>query len=235
MESGDELMKLAGSIAGKLDDKNLIMDVYKSAEAKFSSYNEFVKLAKAVIKDTGDTGFAGELYHKAAGTNPDCSQLTALATALADDIEDKKSALDVLKQAEIAVKTPADFKKTAEAVLKYADDEKWLSDTKLQLEKRETHKDLYAEFVKREQECIISTTMGRLAHDVMEQTGETWELVLVDDGSHDRSAAIIADLHAADSRPRASRSPAASVSYRAPRRVAAGRGCTPWQLEDCPI
>ncbi|MGB9442302.1 MAG: hypothetical protein WCB15_30470, partial [Desulfobacterales bacterium] len=42
---------------------------------------------------------------------------------------------DVLKQAEIAVKTPGDFKKTADAILKYADDEKWLSDTKLQLEK----------------------------------------------------------------------------------------------------
>ncbi len=40
----------------------------------------------------------------------------------------------------------------------------------------------------------------RRVRAVMEQTGETWELVLVDDGSRDRSAAIIADLHAADSR-----------------------------------
>ena len=29
---------------------------------------------------------------------------------------------------------------------------------------------------------------------VMEQTGETWELVLVNDGSHDRSAEVIAEL-----------------------------------------
>ncbi len=35
---------------------------------------------------------------------------------------------------------------------------------------------------------------------VMDETGETWELVLVDDGSHDRSAEIIAELHEVDPR-----------------------------------
>ncbi len=35
---------------------------------------------------------------------------------------------------------------------------------------------------------------------VMDETGESWELVLVDDGSRDRSAEIIAELHEADPR-----------------------------------
>lgn len=35
---------------------------------------------------------------------------------------------------------------------------------------------------------------------VMEETGESWELVLVNDGSHDHSAEIIAGLHEADPR-----------------------------------
>jgi dolichol-phosphate mannosyltransferase len=40
----------------------------------------------------------------------------------------------------------------------------------------------------------------RRVRAVMEETGESWELVLVDDGSHDRSAQMIAELHEADSR-----------------------------------
>jgi dolichol-phosphate mannosyltransferase len=40
----------------------------------------------------------------------------------------------------------------------------------------------------------------RRVRGVMENTDLTWELVLVDDGSRDRSAAIIAELHEADSR-----------------------------------
>ena len=40
----------------------------------------------------------------------------------------------------------------------------------------------------------------RRVRAVMEETGETWELVLVNDGSRDRSAQIIAELHEADSR-----------------------------------
>ena len=39
-------------------------------------------------------------------------------------------------------------------------------------------------------------------HEVMEETGEAWELMLVDDGSKDRSAAIISELHEKDSRVR---------------------------------
>ncbi|MBI5302324.1 MAG: glycosyltransferase family 2 protein [Chloroflexi bacterium] len=35
---------------------------------------------------------------------------------------------------------------------------------------------------------------------VMEQTGETWELVLVNDGSHDRTADVMRELHAQDAR-----------------------------------
>ena len=42
----------------------------------------------------------------------------------------------------------------------------------------------------------------RRVRDVMEQTGETWELVLIDDGSKDGSADIIAALHEQDGRVR---------------------------------
>lgn len=42
--------------------------------------------------------------------------------------------------------------------------------------------------------------LHRRIREVMDATGETWELVLVNDGSRDRSAEIIADLHAADPR-----------------------------------
>ncbi len=40
----------------------------------------------------------------------------------------------------------------------------------------------------------------RRVREVMEKTGLAWELVLVNDGSHDQSAEIIAELHKADSR-----------------------------------
>lgn len=42
----------------------------------------------------------------------------------------------------------------------------------------------------------------RRVYEVMAQTGEPWELVLVDDGSRDRSAEMIAELHDADPRVR---------------------------------
>ena len=49
------------------------------------------------------------------------------------------------------------------------------------------------------EEEVLSELVRRV-RAVMEETGETWELVLVNDGSHDRSAQIIAELHEADSR-----------------------------------
>jgi dolichol-phosphate mannosyltransferase len=42
--------------------------------------------------------------------------------------------------------------------------------------------------------------LARRVRAVMDETGESWELVLVDDGSHDRSAQIINELHEADPR-----------------------------------
>ncbi len=42
--------------------------------------------------------------------------------------------------------------------------------------------------------------LHRRVAEVMDQTRETWELVLVDDGSKDRSAEIIAELHDLDAR-----------------------------------
>lgn len=40
----------------------------------------------------------------------------------------------------------------------------------------------------------------RRVHQVMEQTGESWELILVNDGSRDHSASVIANLHSHDER-----------------------------------
>src|SRR5690606_38019588 len=40
----------------------------------------------------------------------------------------------------------------------------------------------------------------RRVKEVMDKTGESWELVLVNDGSRDRSTEIIGELHALDSR-----------------------------------
>ena len=42
--------------------------------------------------------------------------------------------------------------------------------------------------------------LARRVREVMDETGEDWELVLVDDGSRDRSAQIIQELHEADPR-----------------------------------
>ena len=42
--------------------------------------------------------------------------------------------------------------------------------------------------------------LHRRVSQVMEETDEPWELVLINDGSHDRSAAVIAELHAQDER-----------------------------------
>jgi dolichol-phosphate mannosyltransferase len=51
------------------------------------------------------------------------------------------------------------------------------------------------------EEAVLHELYRRI-HAVMEQTGETWEIVLVDDGSKDRSAEIIGELHAQDERVR---------------------------------
>jgi len=42
--------------------------------------------------------------------------------------------------------------------------------------------------------------LHRRIQEVMDQTGESWELVLINDGSRDRTAEIMRELHAADSR-----------------------------------
>ena len=49
------------------------------------------------------------------------------------------------------------------------------------------------------EEPVLQALYTRI-HEVMEGVGEPWELVLVDDGSRDRSAAVIAELHQKDGR-----------------------------------
>ena len=49
------------------------------------------------------------------------------------------------------------------------------------------------------EEGVLSELHRRL-REVMDQTGEPWELVLINDGSHDRTAEIMRELHAADPR-----------------------------------
>ncbi len=42
--------------------------------------------------------------------------------------------------------------------------------------------------------------LNRRVKEVMDQTGEPWELVLINDGSHDRTSALMRELHALDPR-----------------------------------
>lgn len=49
------------------------------------------------------------------------------------------------------------------------------------------------------EETVLHELYQRISA-VMDQAGESWELVLVNDGSRDRSADVIAELHAADAR-----------------------------------
>src|SRR5512141_608778 len=42
------------------------------------------------------------------------------------------------------------------------------------------------------------TELNRRIKEVMDQTGEPWELVLVNDGSRDRTPELMRQLHAAD-------------------------------------
>ncbi len=51
------------------------------------------------------------------------------------------------------------------------------------------------------EEAVLPELYRRI-RDTMDATGEAWELVLVDDGSRDGSAAVIADLHEQDERVR---------------------------------
>ncbi len=51
------------------------------------------------------------------------------------------------------------------------------------------------------EEEVLHSLYERI-HEVMEGTGEEWELMLVNDGSRDRSAEIIAELHEKDQRVR---------------------------------
>ena len=49
------------------------------------------------------------------------------------------------------------------------------------------------------EEAVLPELLRRM-REVMGQTGETWELVLINDGSRDRTAEIMRELHAADPR-----------------------------------
>ncbi len=49
-------------------------------------------------------------------------------------------------------------------------------------------------------EEAVLTELHRRVSEVMDKTDESWELVLVNDGSHDRSAEVIATLHQKDPR-----------------------------------
>ena len=161
MDKGDELMALAKSIVESLKDKALSLSIYKKAEPFYSTFDQLFKLAKAILADTGDTDAAGEIFAKISTAKPNAVQLISAATALADEINDKPAALGFLKQAELAVKSNDDFKKTAEAVLKYADDPEWIEAIKDQQQKREEHSALYNEFIGREGECATAINLCR--------------------------------------------------------------------------
>ena len=124
---------------------------------------------------TGDAAFASGIFQTAAATNPACAQLVDLALAMAKDLNDKEAAVAVLKQAQAAVKSNADFIKTAKAIQEIVtDDKEWTDAITFQLEKREEFKDLYADFINREQETKTCATKRALAHEIVEKTGDTY-------------------------------------------------------------
>ena len=147
----------------------------KKAETVYTRFIDYLKLAKAGFENTGDAEFASSVYQKAAATNPDCNQLVDLAKALADDLKDMDAAVPVLKQAENAVKSNADFIKTAKAIQEIIkNDKEWTDAITFQLEKREEFKDLYSEFIVRESESKTSYPMRMLAGDVVAETGDIY-------------------------------------------------------------
>ena len=132
LDSGEDLVKLAAMIQESLEDKELVLETYKKAGGYFTSYKEIMNLGDSVLKDTGNKVYAGEIYLKAAETDPETPKLVSVAGKLADEIGDTDGAVKVLHQAENSVKTNSGFKSMADAVLKYATDQKWLEDIGLQ-------------------------------------------------------------------------------------------------------
>jgi tetratricopeptide (TPR) repeat protein len=73
------------------------------------------------------------------------------------------------------VKSNADFIKTAKAIQEIVtDDKEWTDAITFQLGKREEFKDLYSDFINREQETKTCATKRALAHDIVEKTGDKY-------------------------------------------------------------
>ncbi|MCF8090955.1 MAG: hypothetical protein K9K40_00665, partial [Desulfotignum sp.] len=175
LSSGNELLKFAETVNEKLDDKAFLKSIYKKAESVYTEFADYLKLGKAAFEITGDAQFASEIFQTAAASNPACGQLVDLALAMAKDLKDPKAAIAVLKQAQGAVKSNADFIKTAKAIQEIVtDDKEWTDAITFQLEKREEFKELYADFINREQETRTCATKRALAHEIVEKTGDTF-------------------------------------------------------------
>ncbi len=170
LESGEDLVKLAALIHETIADKEMTLAAYKKAGDKFSTFREFDNLADAVLKDTGDKDYAGQAYKLAAKTEPDTPKLVSVAEKMADDIGDLDAAIEILHQAENAVKSNDEFKVMAEAVLKYGKEQQWLDDITLQKEKRENNSDLYEGFIQRELDAQVAAALWNLGHDVIQTT-----------------------------------------------------------------
>ncbi|MCA1795350.1 MAG: hypothetical protein LC660_16040 [Desulfobacteraceae bacterium] len=175
LESGNELLKFARTVDEKLDDKAFVKSIYQKAESVYTEFSDYLKLGKEAFEVTGDAAFASGIFQTAAATNPSCGQLVDLALAMAKDLKDQDAAIEVLKQAQGAVKSNADFIKTAKAIQEVVtDDKEWTDAITFQLEKREEFKDLYADFINREQETKTCAAKRALAHEIVEKTGDTF-------------------------------------------------------------
>ena len=76
------------------------------------------------------------------------------------------------------------------------------TNTMNEFEEQQLPKPVYSIVAPVHDEEAVLHELYRRVHEVMEQTGEPWELVLVDDGSRDRSAEVIGELHGVDPRVR---------------------------------
>jgi len=172
LAKGEDLMKLAATAKTSLDDGDLVLKILSRAGEVFETYADNMKLGDAILKDTGNKEEAGKVFVKAATFDYETPKLVKAAEKLADEVGDIDATMKVLKSAENAVKTNSEFQTMADAVLKYATDQKWKDDIALQKEKREQYAGLYDEYIKREQAAMNGNTLRILGHDVAQATGD---------------------------------------------------------------
>ena len=99
-----------------MQDPELAKRFYAKAEEKMSSAAERIKLAEAVIKDTGDKALASDVYGRAADSLTQPNDLLSVAANLVDQLGDKVKATAIYRKAMAAMSDLGQYTKLLEAV-----------------------------------------------------------------------------------------------------------------------